>query len=31
MIRNSLPFPPLPANYPEEVSITVAIHLFPPS
>jgi TonB family protein len=31
MIHNSLPFPPLPANYPEEISITVAIHLFPPS
>jgi TonB family protein len=31
MIRNSLPFPPLPPNYPDEVGITVAIHLFPPS
>jgi protein TonB len=31
MIRSSLPFPPLPANYPDEVGITVAIHLFPPS
>jgi protein TonB len=31
MIRNSLPFPPLPPNYPDEVGITMAIHLFPPS
>jgi TonB family protein len=31
MIRNSLPFPPLPPTYPDEVGITVAVHLFPPS
>jgi TonB family protein len=31
MIRNSLPFPPLPPNYPDEIGIVVAIHLFPPS
>ncbi len=31
MIRSSLPFPPLPADYPDEVGITVAIRLFPPS
>jgi TonB family protein len=31
MIRSSLPFPPLPPNYPDEVGITMAIHLFPPS
>lgn len=31
MIRNSLPFPPLPAGYPNEVGIVVAIRLFPPS
>jgi periplasmic protein TonB len=31
MIRSSLPFPPLPPDYPDEVSIEVAIRLFPPS
>lgn len=31
MIRSSLPFPPLPADYPDEISIVVAIRLFPPS
>ncbi len=31
MIRSSLPFPPLPADYPDEVNIVVAIRLFPPS
>jgi TonB family protein len=31
MIHNSLPFPPLPSNYPNEIAITLAIHLFPPS
>jgi periplasmic protein TonB len=31
MIRSSLPFPPLPSDYPDEVSIEVAIRLFPPS
>jgi TonB family protein len=31
MIRNSLPFPPLPADYPDETVIEVAIRLFPPS
>ena len=31
MIRNSLPFPPLPPNYPDEIGITMAIHIFPPS
>jgi periplasmic protein TonB len=31
MIRSSLPFPPLPAEYPDEVNIVVAIRLFPPS
>lgn len=31
MIRSSLPFPPLPADYPDQVSIVVAIRLFPPS
>jgi periplasmic protein TonB len=31
MIRNSLPFPPLPANYPDQVSIVVSIRIFPPS
>jgi periplasmic protein TonB len=30
MIRNSAPFPPLPANYPTEIGITVTIRLFPP-
>lgn len=31
MIRNSLPFPPLPPDYPDGVGIVVAIRLFPPS
>ncbi|MGO8916233.1 MAG: TonB family protein [Stellaceae bacterium] len=31
MIRSSLPFPPLPADYPDEISIVVTIRLFPPS
>lgn len=31
MIRSSLPFPPLPADYPDEVPIDITIHLFPPS
>ncbi len=31
MIRNSLPFPPLPADYPDDVNIVIAIRLFPPS
>jgi periplasmic protein TonB len=31
MIRSSLPFPPLPDDYPDEVPISIAIRLFPPS
>jgi protein TonB len=31
MIRSSLPFPPLPPDYPNAVNIEVAIRLFPPS
>jgi len=31
MIRSSLPFPPLPADYPDEAVIEVSIRLFPPS
>lgn len=31
MIRSSLPFPPLPPDYPDEVGIVVTIRLFPPS
>jgi len=30
MIRDSLPFPPLPSNYPDRVGIEVSIRLFPP-
>lgn len=31
MIRSSLPFPPLPPDYPDEVGIVVTIRVFPPS
>jgi len=31
MIRGSLPFPPLPTDYPDEIGIVVAIRVFPPS
>ncbi len=31
MIRSSVPFPPLPSNYPDAVVIVVTVRLFPPS
>jgi TonB family protein len=31
MIRSSLPFPPVPANYPDPLAIDVSIRVFPPS
>jgi protein TonB len=31
MIRNSVPFPPLPANYPAPIEIDITIRLFPPT
>jgi TonB family protein len=31
MIRNSLPFPPVPTTYPDPIEVDVSIRLFPPS